>query len=394
MPEIVSIIESKRCYGCEACYNTCGINAISMQKGKDGFLYPVVDISKCVECGKCSQNCPAILKNVEKITENKYQSKVYSARINDLEIRKISSSGGIFTAISDEILNKKGCVVGVVWNEDFSVKHIITVEKSLRNEMRQSKYIQSTMEDCYKLIKEKLAKGQTVLFTGTPCQNAGLKLYLSDLNTKNLVLCDVLCGGNVSPGFFRDYLKYIEKKKADIVTKVCFRTKALGWKQHHIRINLENSIYQGARRDNEPFFHLYLKKYIIRESCFSCNYASINRVTDITLGDFWGIDKVDPQVDDDIGISYISVNTEKGETLLNEIADKITMEERGQDLAIQRQINLKRAPEKPKKYDLFWKEYKRFGAEYVLKKYTVFGVKNKIRFKLKKLLQKWRDNLG
>ena len=392
MPEIISIIDNKQCYGCEACYNTCQFNAITMKKVEDGFRYPVVDKDKCIECVGCSKNCPAIPGNMSVIKDNKYKQRVYSVRLKDTGVRKISSSGGAFTAISDKVLEQHGCVVGVVWNNDFSVKHIIATELYQRDMMRQSKYIQSEIGSCYKLIKEKIKNEQLVLFTGTPCQNAGLKLYLGNMDLSKLILCDVLCGGNVSPVFFKDYLKYIEKKQKDKVTDICFRTKIIGWKQHHILINLKKTIYQGARRDNEPFFYLYLKKYIIRKSCFSCSFASIDRITDITLGDFWGIDQVEPEIDDDLGISFVSVNTQKGQDFISSVTDKIMMEEREINLAIPRQINLRKAAEKPEKYELFWEEYKKFGSEYILKKYTTFGMKNKIRCLMKKFFEKYLNH--
>lgn len=252
-----------------------------------------------------------------------------------------------------------------------------------RDAMIQSKYIQSDMNSCYKDVKKKLEDGRSVLFTGTPCQCAALKIFLRNVKTDNLVLCDVLCGGNVSPGFFKSYLNYIEKCKNDKTQGVCFRTKKLGWKQHHIRVTLNHSIYEGARRDNEPFFSLYLAKNIIRVSCFECAFASKERITDITLGDFWGI--VDKSIDDDIGISFIEVNTNKGAEILKNISDQLLTERRDINLAASKQINLRTAPIKPKNYDEFWNCYVRNGGEYTLKKYSVFGLRKRIKMKLLKI---------
>lgn len=388
MPEILKIINENKCYGCGGCANSCVHGAISMVVNSCGFLVPRIDTTKCVDCQICDQKCPSIEKNLKTIRNDDYKQKVYSVRLKDFEIRKKSSSGGLFTAISDYILEVKGCVAGVVWNSDFSVKHCIATDSLQRDRMRQSKYLQSNTENCFKDIKKKLRAGKKVLFTGTPCQNAALKLYLKGTDTNNLVLCDVLCGGNVSPKFFSAYLNYIETKKKDQVESVCFRTKKIGWKQHHICVQLKHSVYEGARKDKEPFFDLYLKKYTISPSCFSCGFASTERITDITIGDFWGIEKVDPKIDDDMGISFLSVNSLKGEQLLKKIEHSLWLEERNIDIAIPRQINLQHAPNKPIQYEKFWSDYKLKGGEYVLKHYTVFGTKNGLMNKIKKTIRK------
>ena len=191
----------------------------------------------------------------------------------------------------------------------------------------------------------------------------------------------------MSPGLFKDYISYIEKIKRDQAVSVCFRTKKYGWKEHHICVKLKNKVYEGARSENEPFFSLYLGKYSIRDSCFSCGFASDERITDITMGDFWGIDKIEPEIDDDIGISLAIVNTDKGTRLMEGIAPQIYAEERNIDMAVPRQINLRSAPVPPKKRDLFWDEYANRGGFCVLRRYTKFGLAKRIRFKCVKALR-------
>ena len=354
-----------------------------MGSNGQGFMYPILEQSKCKNCNSCYKVCPAVDDNLNKIRGAVKIGDVYSARNVDSEIRRKSSSGGVFYALSEYVLQNNGYVCGVVWNNDFTVRHILSNMRIDRDAMIQSKYIQSDMNSCYKDVKKKLEDGRSVLFTGTPCQCAALKIFLRNVKTDNLVLCDVLCGGNVSPGFFKSYLNYIEKCKNDKTQGVCFRTKKLGWKQHHIRVTLNHSIYEGARRDNEPFFSLYLAKNIIRVSCFECAFASKERITDITLGDFWGI--VDKSIDDDIGISFIEVNTNKGAEILKNISDQLLTERRDINLAASKQINLRTAPIKPKNYDEFWNCYVRNGGEYTLKKYSVFGLRKRIKMKLLKI---------
>lgn len=381
--KLETIINSTKCYGCGACACSCNFGALKMGSNGQGFMYPILEQSKCKNCNSCYKVCPAVDDNLNKIRGAVKIGDVYSARNVDSEIRRKSSSGGVFYALSEYVLQNNGYVCGVVWNNDFTVRHILSNMRIDRDAMIQSKYIQSDMNSCYKDVKKKLEDGRSVLFTGTPCQCAALKIFLRNVKTDNLVLCDVLCGGNVSPGFFKSYLNYIEKCKNDKTQGVCFRTKKLGWKQHHIRVTLNHSIYEGARRDNEPFFSLYLAKNIIRVSCFECAFASKERITDITLGDFWGI--VDKSIDDDIGISFIEVNTNKGAEILKNISDQLLTERRDINLAASKQINLRTAPIKPKNYDEFWNCYVRNGGEYTLKKYSVFRLRKRIKMKLLKI---------
>ena len=385
--KLETIINSTKCYGCGACVYSCNFGALKMESNGQGFMYPILEQSKCRNCNSCYKVCPAVDDNLNKIRGAVKIGDVYSARNVDSEIRRKSSSGGVFYALSEYVLQNNGYVCGVVWNNDFTVRHILSNMRIDRDAMIQSKYIQSDMNSCYKDVKKKLEDGRSVLFTGTPCQCAALKIFLRNVKTDNLVLCDVLCGGNVSPGFFKSYINYIEKCKNDKTQGVCFRTKKLGWKQHHIRVTLNHSIYEGARRDNEPFFSLYLAKNIIRVSCFECAFASKERITDITMGDFWGIDKIEPEIDDDIGISLAIVNTDKGARLMEGIAPQIYAEERNIDMAVPRQINLRSAPVPPKKRDLFWDEYANRGGFCVLRRYTKFGLAKRIRFKCVKALR-------
>ena len=377
------------CYGCAACLNVCKFDAINMKTDTKGFSYPSIDFEKCNDCKKCYLVCPSNNKSIASLLSSKPLS-VLSVRIKDDSIRGISSSGGLFTAISDYILSKGGVVYGAVWRDALSVVHIRTDTKDGRNKMRQSKYIQSEIGLCFRDIKTDLKNGGMVLFTGTPCQVAGLRLFLGDSNTDNLVLCDLLCGGNTSPGLFKDYITFIENQMKDKAVSVCFRTKKLGWHKYHMRVDMTTKVYEGARKDGEPFFSLFLTKYSLRESCFSSKFASVKRISDITMGDFWGVDKIDPDIDDDKGISLAIINTSKGATIISAIKDKIYFEERNIEAAIPRQRNLRNAPVPPPNREAFWNDYFTRGADYVLKKYTTFG----LRMRLKRTIGKFAYAIG
>lgn len=384
--KIEQIIESQKCYGCGACVSTCALKALHMRTNEKGFAYPQIDFNKCVCCNNCFSVCPAVSEHVTRIKHSVKINNVYSARIKDDGIRMKSSSGGMFYVLSNYILENGGYVCGVVWNHDFSVKHVCSNYANDRDAMMRSKYIQSDMSMTFSEVRQHLLDGKMVLFTGTPCQCAALQLFLDGISTEKLFVMDVLCGGNVSPGFFKGYIWYIEKLKKDKACSACFRTKKLGWKQHHIEILLEHSIYEGARRDDEPFFSLYLGKQIIRDSCFSCGFATPERVSDITVGDFWGLN--DPSVDDDKGISFVMLNTPKGESLFNQITGNINAEKRKIEIAIARQINFRSAPLRPSNRDSFWNDWKQKGVAYTLRKYTVFGKRNYIKRKIIRILRK------
>lgn len=386
--DIENIIESKKCLGCGACANMCNLDALHMRIDEKGFVYPRVDNNKCIHCNNCFLVCPAVSEHVMRVKHDVKNNNVYSARIKDDEIRRKSSSGGMFYVLSNYILSNGGYVCGVVWNDDFSVKHICSNCVSDRDAMMLSKYIQSDTSSTYSEVRQHLLDGDLVLFTGTPCQCAALQLFLNHINTEKLFVMDVLCGGNVSPGFFKEYIKYIENLKKDKAKSVCFRTKKLGWKQHHLKVELEHSVYEGARRDDEPFFSLYLGKQIIRDSCFSCGFATIERVSDITVGDFWGLN--DPIIDDDRGISLVMLNTKKGKYIFDKISEQINFELRNIEIAVARQINLRSAPLKPSNRECFWNDWRHCGAEYALRKYTVFGRRNYIKRKMIRFLRQVR----
>lgn len=371
------------CYGCMACINACPFGAISFTEQDKGFLFPGIADAKCRDCGRCVVTCPAVNGNLKHLFHNANQQQVYSIRHPDRDIRLSSSSGGLFTLLSDYVLKNNGVVFGAVWDESLSVVHTYALDFNTRDKMKLSKYVQSNIGNTYGIVRRFLSEGKLVLFTGTPCQIAGLRLFLGGkCENARLITCDVLCGGNVSPGLFHAYIKFIENKYKDRAKAVSFRTKKLGWKQHHIKVELNTGTYEGARKDNEPFFSMYLGKLSIRESCFHCGFACHERVSDLTMGDFWGINEIDPDTDDDTGISLGIVNTQKGYELIDCIKGQCIYEERSMEIAEKRQLNLRGTPLKSMTREKFWNTAQNLGYEAALKKYTTFGkgkyIKNKI----------------
>lgn len=376
------------CYGCMACINVCAFGAISYTEQDKGFLFPRIADAKCRDCGMCVTTCPAVNGNLKQLFHNANQQQVYSIRHPDRNVRLSSSSGGLFTLLSDYVLKNDGVVFGAVWDEALSVVHTYALDFKTRDRMKLSKYVQSNIGNAYGIVRQFLSEGKLVLFTGTACQIAGLRLFLGEKceNTR-LITCDVLCGGNVSPGLFNAYIKFIENKFNDQVKTVSFRTKKLGWKQHHIRVKLNSNIYEGARKDNEPFFSMYLGKISIREACFHCKFACHERVSDLTMGDFWGINEIDPDTDDDTGISLGIVNTQKGHELIDSIKENCIYEKRSMEIAEKRQLNLRGTPLKSNIREKFWDTVQNYGYEAALKKYTTFGKRKHIRNKISRLIK-------
>ena len=304
----LSIVSKDLCTGCMACSSICPVSAISMQEDKEGFLFPAVDKEKCTNCGLCKSVCP--------ILKSKFHDKpatCFAVMASD-EIRMKSSSGGMFTVIAEHILAQGGYVCGAAFDENWNVKHIIVDNVKNLDKLRGSKYVQSYIGNIYKDIKALLENGKTVLFTGTPCQVAGLTNFL-DREYTNLLTIDVVCHGVPNNSFWQQYLR--ENFSVDTVNKINFRDKELGWNAQYLTAT--TSFDKIVRQD---FMDLYAQNICLRSICSSCNFAKPERVSDITMGDFWGIEVFKPELYDPKGISILLVNSDKGHLYLNAISDK------------------------------------------------------------------------
>lgn len=300
------------CTGCNACYNACPVNAISMIENEEGFKYPQIDLNICINCGLCEKNCPAINR---KTIKQKDIKSVYAVSAND-EIRKNSSSGGVFTLLANYILEHDGYVCGAAFSEDFSkVEHIIIDKKEDLYKLQTSKYVQSDIGVVYKEIKVLLEENKKVLFSGTPCQVEGLNHYLNK-KYANLLTIDVLCHGAPSPRVWREYLKEISQEKE--VENVNFRNKEKGWGHPiNIKIKFKNNTFYNNNSKNDLYYIAFIKNLILRKSCATCQYTNLNRPSDITLGDFWGIGKFSRSINDRKGLSLVIANSLKGQNFID-----------------------------------------------------------------------------
>lgn len=379
--DVESVIDAQLCCGCGTCAQLCTKGAISMIADKKGFLYPKVDAKKCSQCGLCVARCPE-RSNVMKNTP----LHVYAARHKNADVVKESTSGGAFTALSDYFFNAGGIVFGAVLCDDFKCRHIQADNGTDRNKMRGAKYIQSEIGDCYIKAGEALKRGKKVLFSGTPCQIAGLKSHLKGQNQDDLLTVDIVCHGVPSPLILKEHINWIEGRKGKI-RQYLFRSKLAGWHGLNVKITYEDETSEVNTLESNVFSRMYFNSLITRESCSSCKYASVERVSDITISDFWSIGSCKTCLNDEKGTSCIYVNTFKGKLFFERVMQDLQIEEHTIEESMQPNLC---SPTKPSTdYKCFWKDYKNRGFEYCMRKYT----QGHMYFKCRRLKQAVRKRL-
>ena len=310
----VSVVGKKDCSGCGACFNSCPVKAIEMQPDHEGYLYPVIDEEKCINCGKCQKSCPAI-----QVKYDNHEPVCYAVMADD-EVRGQSSSGGMFTLLADYVLEKGGAVCGAAYADDMSVEHIMIDRKEDLGKLRFSKYVQSNTKHIYQETEKVLKSGRPVLFSGCPCQVAAVKAYLGK-DYDQLYTADLICHGVPSQKVFRKYLDdcYPDKK----VTGVNFRNKAsFGWSSN-MSVYFEDGTCHLERAVTDPYFRAFQRVLDTRPSCGECRFATFPRQGDISIGDFWGISKVNPEMTDNKGTSLVLSNSEKGDRVFEELHEKM-----------------------------------------------------------------------
>ena len=315
------IANKQICSGCHACYNMCPKKCITMQANNEGFLYPVIDEENCINCGQCNKACP-VLKDYR----GNPKGQAFACINKNEEIRGRSSSGGVFTLIAENIINKGGAVFGAAFDDGLSVHHVEVSAISELGRLRGSKYVQSRIEDTYAKTKEYLASGRLVLFTGTPCQISGLKSFLGK-DYDNLIMQDIICHGVPSPKIWQMYIKYRERVAGAKIHNVFFRNKKMGWKAYSVHFEFKNHTEYDQTPSKDLFMQSFLADLCLRPSCYRCHSKSLQRESDITLADFWGIENVAPEMFDDKGTSLVFVNTLKGQKIFREISKNMKYKE-------------------------------------------------------------------
>ena len=381
---MISIQRKEDCCGCTACESICGRNVITLIPDHEGFLYPQVDSSKCVDCHLCEKVCPIITRK-NGISEREYQ-QFYAVRHKDNAILMNSSSGGAFSAIAQAILGKGGVVYGATYDGNMVVRHVGVYNNDELWKLRGSKYVQSDIRGIFKEIKSFLTMGRCVLFSGTPCQVDGLKNYLRK-DYEHLITIDLVCHAAGSPLLFQNYIDYLEAKLKGRITWINMRDKTKwGWSHNFLQsVNTENGVKSYQDDGVIKWWSIYYSHLTNRPACHECLYTNYRRPGDITLADFWDDEQKRPELMSDKGTSLTIVNSDKGRRILESIKDlslwEITKEEAWQPcLEAPTPVNVNR--------ESFWQVYFQKGYQYAFRKYFYVSKTTRIKWKIKDKIAK------
>ena len=320
---MINIQNKVDCCGCNACGDVCAHKAITFKTDIEGFWYPEVDKEKCVDCGLCEKVCPII--NIDALKNNDYEEPLcYAAIHKNYEVRFDSTSGGLFSAFAEKFYKDKGYVGGAIYNDDWSVRQFISAEKSDLPKLRSSKYEQSNLEGFYRQVRDLVKLGEKVLVCGSPCQMAALRAFLNHKDYENLLILDFVCRGTNSPMISRKYLDGLERKHQSKIIYKKSKNKEFGWNLLTATFRYANGDNEYITRENNPFTRGYLGTGLFcRPSCYDCKFKGFPRIADITLADFWGIDKVAPEMYDNLGTSLVLINNPKGKAFFDAIQQKL-----------------------------------------------------------------------
>lgn len=357
--------DNTKCFGCSACSQKCPKNCIEMKLDSEGFLYPTIDEDKCIDCGICRSICP-----IDKEWDSRIR-QCYAAYSKNNSLIESSSSGGLFKELTETIFQKEGVVYGAAFDDHLCLKHSSVENRDEIEKLIGSKYLQSDIDNQFFGVEKNLKHGRHVLFCGTPCQIHGLKLFLNQ-DYSNLLLVDLVCHGVPSPRIFKDYIESIEKKKYIQIVNFKFRKRnkcgeRYGFEYIGKKKNKTIRIFKmGAFT---PYGVGFFKGLYMRKSCYQCPYSNIRRISDITLGDYWGIEKLHPEFANKRGTSLVLTNTEKGEKAIFEINSNVNFLKTDIAKAQSYNYNLKQPMAEPLLRDDFFKDYNEYGYDYVEKKY-------------------------
>lgn len=379
---MIQIDNTKNCCGCTACSAVCNKDAITMSADSKGFVYPQVDTSRCIECGLCEKVCPQL--NTEKSLS--FESQFFAFRTRDSFVLNNSSSGGIFHEIATSVIEKRnGIVCGVIYDDNMVVKHTFVDNTQDLILLQGSKYVQSELSDTYRQIKKYLSDGRFVMFTGTPCQVAGLKLYLHKPYS-NLLLVDLICHSVPSPLVFRDYVELVEQKNHKKLTSIKMRDKEKGWSHRfYYRYHFKDGSSIGSDMLNcEHWGKIYFSGLITRPSCEDCKFTRYERSGDLTIADYWDDAKQRPDAYSPQGTSLVITSTQLGLDVFSEVAKANFSWRLNKGEAFQHCLE---APHTANmKSDRFWKYYHKNGFTKTYNRYFDRSFINKIIRKFYKII--------
>ena len=377
----ISKLNKNKCTGCRMCEQLCPVNAIDMVENKEGFIEPRLNESKCINCGVCAKRCPQ-LNDINFYNDHLSNEEVYAAKNKNRDEQLVSSSGGIFSVIANYVLENNGVVYGATFNDKMEVEHIGINNKNDIEKLRQSKYVQSNTRNTFKEVKTNLNNAKLVLYTGTPCQIAGLKSFLEN-EYDNLITVDIVCHGVPSPKLFKKYIKWLEDKNKSKIKKYEFRNK-------------QKFEWGGLRGKNtlDPYYKTFLNALNYREVCYNCKYANEKRISDITIADYWGVNKEHPEFFDEKGVSAVFINSNKGKKYFEKVKENIVTIETTKDKVSKQNLNLKKPSERKEIRDKIYKDIDEMSFEEYMNTRLCFKkelkdiVKSKIPPVIKKKIKK------
>lgn len=375
----------EKCCGCAACMHICPVGAISWTQNKEGFGEPQIDNKKCIDCGLCRKVCPYEQSTVGKDAN----PQIYAAVHKNQKIVKKSSSGGVFTALSDWILSQNGVIYGVTYRPDYEIAYCRCEDKQHRDQMRGSKYVQCSAESVYPQIEEDLKNGRYVMFTGTPCQNYGLRrcMEAKRVNLDRLYTCENICHGGSSPLVWKMYLKYIREKvlKGKKIISFSMRSKKTAWQKQFLDCSTDCGDESKVLNSTASWNKLYLTTYPTRQSCFQCPFTSYLRLSDITTADYWNIENAKVDIDYSQGVSLVLINTEKGQKWFEQCRKDLVVQPSTKKACWQ--IHLEKPAVYTAKRKQFWEEFAQ-NPELTVQKYAKGSLFNKLTRIISPVLRK------
>lgn len=309
---------SSACTGCHACVAICSQKCIDMEDSGEGFMFPVVHMESCIQCDRCKEVCPVL-----RMPDRNQHTRVVALKSKDEAERENSTSGGVFPLLAKQLLNDGGIIYGAVYECDFSVRHVAVENSEYLPLLQGTKYVQSKIGRVFTEVEDKLKTGRSVLFSGTPCQCAGLRAFLGK-NYDNLILVDLICHGVPSPKVWQTYIDYRAKQEnsGKRPVRINMRAKVSGWSRYSTEFDYGNGKITRIQNSQDPFIRAFIGNICLRSSCSECLEKGTERCTDLTLGDYWGIWSQHPEFNDEKGTSVVFVHSAKGMDMLNRVKDQ------------------------------------------------------------------------
>lgn len=379
---MIEITKKEGCAGCTSCAQACPKHCIFLIQDQEGFLYPRVEMEGCINCNLCLKVCPSL-----NYTDYHPIIASYGGFTKDAELRKSSSSGGIFGTIAENVILENGIVFAVAMDDSCSKAEFYKVQtKEGLSSLRGAKYVQAYPLNVFVEIKEILGEGKKVLFAGTPCQVNGLMLFLHNKKYANLLTIDFICHGCPSPKLWKKYIDYLKKNNNSKISYFNFRAKEYGWRDYGLYYGDSKGDMYFSKKSEDPYMQLFLQNISLRPSCYKCA-AKTFRLSDLTIGDFWGVENIAPEYDDDKGISAIIIRSDKGQKAFEAVSNNIiSFKCKYDDIAKYNYPEYKSVP-LSKYRQKFFKDFDEMSIEELKKKYLATSLKHKIKIAVEHVIK-------